>query len=161
MGVDCRLEITAYHEAGHAVAGYLLGYLPIDVTIERDGAIVGRTNFDPMPDSLKDYLNESREKREYIRARVITECAGTIATDIKFPGRSHDEGDTHDHYWTEKLMEETIIWEGHIEKNLAEFLDETRTLLNRNWLWVEAVAAALLDSKSLTRLEIFRLKPEQ
>jgi ATP-dependent Zn protease len=94
-------EETAYHEAGHAVMGCVLQRYPVSVSITADGkGLVGKTEFeqDAPPGGFR-YFDCSEKKKRYIRTRVLIEVAGTIAHDMKYPGRAHDEGDANDEHW--------------------------------------------------------------
>jgi ATP-dependent Zn protease len=146
-------EETAYHEAGHAVMGCLLQRFPLWVSIIPDGkGGVGRTEFDP--DGRRySHFDQSDAKKAYIRARVLIEVAGTLAHDIKFPGRVHDEGDAHDEHWARDLVIE-VSWEDDRDAYLARAKQEAKTLLQENWNLVEKVAAALLAGKRLDRADL-------
>jgi ATP-dependent Zn protease len=53
-----------------------------------------------------------------------------------------------------------VSWQDH-EDYLAEAQAKTVQLLKRHWPWVEAVARALLERKTLSREEILSLRPEE
>ena len=117
-------EDTAYHEAGHAVMGCILQTNPLWVSIVSDGAGgVGKTEFeDDWPPGGYRYLDEFEEKKKYIRIRVLIEVAGTIAHDIKFPDRDHDQGDVFDDYWARELIAESVNWEDDKKAYLAHLI---------------------------------------
>ena len=74
---------TAFHEAGHAAMGLLLGRPPRSASIVRDGPIAGAVTFDKdWPQSALSYFDKSQEKRLYLERRVMIEIAGTTAHDI-------------------------------------------------------------------------------
>src|SRR5262249_43133055 len=113
-------EDTAYHEAGHAVMGCVLQRLPLWVSIIPDGkGVVGRTEFeqDGRPGGYS-HFDQSDAKKAYIRVRVLIEVAGTIAHNIKFPDRVHDEGDANDEHWARDLVIE-VSWEDDRDAYLA------------------------------------------
>ncbi|MGA8498946.1 MAG: hypothetical protein WB764_25920 [Xanthobacteraceae bacterium] len=147
-------EDTAYHEAGHAVMGYVLQRFPLLVTIIPDGTgAVGKTEFEKYaPPGGYRYFDDTAEKKRDIRSRVLIDVAGTIAHDLKFPERDHDEGDKHDDYWARDLVGGNVSWEDH-----EEYLERTRqdgvALLKQNWHLVDKVAAALLQHGKLMRAD--------
>jgi ATP-dependent Zn protease len=69
--VDPQKIATAYHEAGHAVMGCVVGRLPLSATIVPDGkGVVGQVHFEVgVPEFAKSYLNKSPAKRQYAEQR--------------------------------------------------------------------------------------------
>jgi ATP-dependent Zn protease len=152
-------EETAYHEAGHAVMGCVLGRNPLSVSIVGDGrGAVGKTEFeqDTPPGGFR-HFDQSETKRKYIRTRVLIEVAGTIAHDIKFPGRAHDAGDAYDEYWANQLVTEGVHLEDDRNAYLASAKQEAEDLLRKNWRLVEKVAVALLERRELCRAELLAI----
>jgi cell division protease FtsH len=158
-------EETAYHEAGHAVIGCVRQRYPLSVSIVSDGkGAVGKTEFeqDAPPGGFR-YFDDSDEKKRYMRTRVLIEVAGTIAHDIKYPGRAHDEGDANDDHWARQLVTEGVRVEDNREGYLAHAKQEAEALLRDNWYLVAKVAAALLRYQELSGaelLEVCELKPD-
>jgi cell division protease FtsH len=152
-------EETAYHEAGHAVMGFVLRRYPQSISIIPDGTgAVGKTEFDKdAPKGGFRYFDDSDAKRRYIRIRVLIEVAGTIAHDLKFPGRDHDQGDAHDNHWARELIVESVSWEDDHEVYLERTKQEATLLLKENWHLVEAVAGALLQWQTLTRAGLLQI----
>jgi ATP-dependent Zn protease len=149
-------EKTAYHEAGHAVMDCVLEHYPLSVSIVADGTgAVGNTEFeqDAPPGGFR-YFDESEKKKKYIRTRVLIEVAGTIAHDIKFAGRAHDQGGAHDDRSARQLVIEGVPMEDDRENYLAGARREAETLLKENWHLVDKVAAALLQRQELSRVEL-------
>lgn len=73
-------KITAYHEAGHALVGHLLGgaHQPLyKVTITPRGPSLGHTSFEPKDDMVSINLQE-------LEARIATQLAGRVAEEIVF-----------------------------------------------------------------------------
>lgn len=153
------LEETAFHEAGHAVMGCIVGRYPVSVTIVPDGPIAGKTEFEPgVPSFARRYLDESPEKRAYTQQRVLTELAGSIAHDLFRSGRTLDRGDETDLHWARELMIDLVSWQDH-DAYLEQARAKATVLLKEHWQWVETVACALLDRKSLSRAELMTLRP--
>lgn len=151
-------EETAVHEAGHVVAGYLLQRYPLWVSIIPDGrGGVGRTEFEEdAPKGGYRYFDDGDRKKQYIHTRVIIEVAGTVAHDIKCPGRTHDQGDAHDDRWAKELVAESVSWEDK-DDYLTRAKQDARALLRRNWSIVEKVAAALVERQKMERAELLKI----
>lgn len=86
----------------------------------------------------------------------MIEVAGTIAHDIKFPGRAYDEGDAYDEHWARDLVIE-VSWEDDRDAYLARAKQEAEALLQENWHLVENVAAALLQHRRLDRTDLLKI----
>jgi ATP-dependent Zn protease len=156
-------EATAYHEAGHAVVGAVRGRAPIFVTIVPDGGAAGKNEFpkDWRPE-FKDHFGESPEKRAYIETRILTEIAGTVAHDLRFPERAHDAGDTYDEGCARALIEDNAGWADSDRASYFRHLQETaRRLLQTNWPWVEALVRALIERKTISTAEVMELRPSK
>ena len=153
---------TAYHEAGHAVIGALLNRPPISVTIIAIGACVGKTEF--TDDFLPEYrrrMNDSAEKKEYIKTRILIAVAGSIAHEIFAPGRIPDAGDINDLKHAAEMMDESSCWVEDPKSYLEGLQLIARTLLFENWSWVQAVAIELMSRKTLGIGDVQRLMPSK
>lgn len=151
---------TAYHEAGHAVMGCLLKRFPLSVTVVPRGQVIGETFFESeVPDYAYSYLNDSPDKRRYAEQRILTELAGSAAHSILMPDRQHDRADSNDLYFTQQLIVELVSWEEDREAHLLAAQVQASDLLRKNWEWVEAVAKALCEKKTLQREDILKLRP--
>jgi ATP-dependent Zn protease len=156
-------EATAYHEAGHAVVGAVRGRPPIFVTIIPDGRIAGKNEFpeDCRPE-FKNHFGDSPEKRAYIETRILTEVAGTAAHDLHIPERAHDWSDAYDEQCASTLIDENAGWADSEPDSYFQQLQETaRGLLQTNWPWVEAVARALIERKTISTAEVMELRPSE
>jgi len=139
--------------------GCVLQRYPLWVTIVPDGSgAVGKTEFekDAPPGGFR-YLDQSEEKKRYIRIRVLIEVAGTIAHDLKFTGRAHDQGDAHDEHWARELIVESVSWEDDQEAYFEHTKQDGTALLKENWHLVEAVAVALLQRQTLAGAELLQI----
>jgi ATP-dependent Zn protease len=130
-------EETAYHEAGHAVMGCVLERHPLSVSIVGDGkGAVGQTEFEQdAPLGSFRHFDQSETKKKYIRTRVLIEVAGTIAHDIKFPERAHDEGDAYDDHWAKQLVTEGVHVEDDRDGYLASARQEAEGCSRRTGRW--------------------------
>ena len=154
-------EATAYHEAGHAVVGAVRGRAPIFVSIIPDGGAAGKNEFpiDCRPE-FKSHFGDSPEKRAYIEIRILTTFAGTVAHDLRFPERAHDAGGAYDERCARALIEDNAGWADNDRESYFQQLQETaRGLLQTNWPWVEAVARALIERKTIWTAEVMELRP--
>jgi hypothetical protein len=154
-------EATAYHEAGHAVMGAIRNRPPTEVTIIPKGGVAGRTEFPKdWKAEFKRYLLDTPEKRDYIDTRVMTVLAGTIAHDLRCPGRKHDLGDARDEGGARDLIEQNACWAADCRDSYFQQLQETaHGSLQANWPWVEAVARTLLEGKTISGATVVSLRP--
>jgi hypothetical protein len=92
------LTRTAYHEAGHTVAGWLYGRMPEIVSTRPAETYRGITSFEPL-DPGDDFAAgfepgfpvplQAAETRRRIEARVVISLAGPIAGDYAAPIRGY------------------------------------------------------------------------
>jgi ATP-dependent Zn protease len=151
---------TAHHEAGHAVCGFALGRFPLWATIEREGNVAGKTEFEPaVPSCAWRHFDDSAERRAYAEQRIVGELAGTAAHDLLRPGRTADVADECDLYWAKELIIDLVNWEDP-DLYLEQAQLKARTIVKENRKWVVAVALALLERKTLSRDELLALKPD-
>jgi hypothetical protein len=152
-------EATAYHEAGHAVMGCLLGRPPLRVDIVPDACgNVGHTTF---PDDFREYegcLSDDPKFHAYIEIRVMIEAAGTVAHDLKSPARAHDSSDECDEHWARELvMYISVPLPDHGEYVRCR-RHRARELISHHGPWVEAVARALVEKKELCGSDVSELR---
>lgn len=154
-------EATAYHEAGHAVMGAIHDKSPDFITIVPHGDVAGINEFpDDLRPEYKRHHYDSPEKRCYIEARILIAVAGIVAHDLRFPARVRDAGDAHDARRAREIIEESAGWADNCRESYFQQLQETaRGLLQANWLWVEAVAHALIENRSLPGGKVIELRP--
>eukprot|EP01037_Dinobryon_pediforme_P027469 gene27469-30368_t len=152
-------QATAYHEAGHAVVGAVLGRAPIFVTIVPDGAVAGKNEFpDDWCHEFKSHFGDSPRKRAYIETRILTAVAGTVAHDLRFPERVHDEGDENDERCARAIVEDNAGWaDGDRDSYFQHLRASARRLVQLHWSWVHAVADALIERKTITTFDIMKL----
>ncbi len=146
-------EATAFHEVGHAIVGAVRDRPPLWVTVIAADGASGKTEFpENSLDEYKRVQNYSPEKRCYIETRILTVVAGTIAHDLHCPDRAHDAGDECDDRRACAFIAESAGWASDDRNGYFLRLQErARGLLQTNWPWVEAVARALIEHKTLQR----------
>jgi hypothetical protein len=151
-------EATAYHEAGHAAMGCILGRPPLCVSIVPDAhGNVGQTIFPNDWPNFEPYSSASLKKREYIEIRVLTEVAATFANDLKFPGRSHDSGDNQDEASARDMIQHVNVLDR--EEYLQCMRRKARGLIAQHWPWIEAVALAHIEKRKLRGCDLWELRP--
>jgi hypothetical protein len=126
---------TAYHEAGHAVIGVVLGRIPTSVDIVYDACgNAGHTYFGAdLPKDFKRYFNQSPEKRHYLEMRVLIALAGTAAHDFLCSGRAHDEGDNRDERAAMEMIEESRSWDQDHDRYLETLKILVREQVTEHW----------------------------
>ena len=83
-----RLELTAYHEAGHAVAAYILHVRPRKASIIPDHPknSLGRVTHSPLPVSVQHQISEgyidTSRSRGFIERHAMVSLAGDVAVRI-------------------------------------------------------------------------------
>src|SRR5947209_3102570 len=82
-----RLEVTAYHEAGHAVAAFNVGRSFRHVTIEPGDESLGHLLHDRFSRSFKPDIAMSKRTEATIEDHVLIGMAG-MAAERRFVGRS-------------------------------------------------------------------------
>lgn len=148
---------TAYHEAGHAVALYTLGFDVGDVSIAADQDSVGRVDT-PVPDVLADRLDileyMGEDGKEFMRRQIIVVLSGVKAIEV-LTGRVRDidldtltESPGTDYSRLNLWLPMLAPPEGY-----QAVFDETQAgadrVLRENWNAVRAVAEALLEREEM------------
>ena len=137
-----RKAHTAYHEAGHAVAGYLLGRDFLSVSITTEGNSAGRCNFIARPDTF-DPWNRDQATRRWLEIEVITDLAGGIAERMAtgFDNLAGMEGDVYS-----VLDTATFVTSNKKQRlaYLARAEARAELILRQHWGAVQALAEALL-----------------
>jgi hypothetical protein len=159
---------TAYHEAGHAVAAFLLNRGPRKATITPDGEALGSVTDmgrAAEPSGGGGYWELAARARRRVDHAIIELMAGGTA-EAHFLGREtyRDSGAlaraASDHGEISDLMDE-LAWPSRRQGNgYLVFLEATtRDLIEgeAGWRLVEALAKALLDRKTLSASEVRNL----
>jgi hypothetical protein len=147
-----RLEATAYHEAGHAVACYHLHLRFTHVTIIPDDDSLGAIhhgkdyyskNFDPESDN-------SLKTMDRIEREVISSLAGQAA-EAKYRNRNNWKGSVSD--WSKGVdFASRSAGGGEVLQKYVEYCwARAKALFNPPWLWyaVEVLARELLKDKKI------------
>lgn len=170
-------KITAFHEAGHALVGHLLGgiHQPVyKVTIAPRGQSLGHTAFEPKAD------NTSISKQE-LEARICAILAGRVAEEIVFGEQNITTGAESDLKHATELAynmvtrwgfseqvglvynggDTDIISSSVIEEEVQEIIERcharTREILIQNRAQLNVLAQALLERETLDSKDIKQL----
>ena len=145
------LERVAYHEAGHAVAGFLLRRSFAYVTIESAADSLGHCDFAPLDSLLGQIIDGAGDHAiAELRRGLITVLAGPAAEE-RFAGPYDLAGEDD----TEQAVDlaSVIAATPNEARALAEAaFDEARGLwsIAAQWAAVAALAAALLERNRLS-----------
>jgi len=143
-------EETAYHEAGHAVACYVLKYVFEEVSIIRGEGFEGKLYANGIPEDLKERLVQkeilSPVDTKLIHEYIIISWAG-FASEYRFTGKPNLDGSTRD-------LRLAYLLAFHLDRPDKEYEEEAKELIYSNWKKVEAVAQALLESQTLTAQQV-------
>jgi hypothetical protein len=158
-------EIIAHHEAGHAVAGIVLGVAFVEVRIVpgKDGKIGvplktnpwrgARPSSNPREFTEKEWsaLSQSNEewerwkKRDHEKYAIF--CFAGKAAQLDYAGVVNDEDAKADYSFVE-------YWLPDYQQRKAALEREATELVRNNWPAVQAVAAKLLERDVLVPAEV-------
>ena len=145
-----KLERTAYHEAGHAVAAFHCDYALNTrlVSIEPKGDSAGRTEVYQKP-SFDPETDFDAETRARIQDEIVVLYSGAEAT-RKFTGRYDRRGVAGDYGAANALASVSHVAPEVIAKYLDYCKAVARELVEAKWDDIEVVAKELLLKKSLS-----------
>ena len=171
---DKTKKITAYHEAGHALIGHLLGaeHNPIyKVTITPRGPTLGHTSFEPSSEEYSMSLTQ-------IEAMIATQLAGRIAEELIFGEQNITTGAENDLQNASDLAYKMVTRWGYskrigpiylnkandfisksvIEQEVQAIImrnyDRTKQILIANRIKLDRLATELLERETLDAKEI-------
>jgi len=141
------LQQTAYHEAGHAVIAYRLGYEVEKVTIVRRQGVLGK------------YVCKDRPLAP---DGIRIDFAGALAEALVNPSDEEIQGGARSDWRNARRSTRVCAALGFIgvrEKDILieEILHETRALVRRDKAAIAKVAEALLKQKTLNGEDIKRI----
>lgn len=150
--VDDRLKRTAYHEGGHAVVSVLTRRQVKKVTIVPDGETLGEVvHYGWPPSIIEDTATRASESksRRWLFREMIIHHAGMIAEAKGTGGMTEDivEWGGSD---SSTLADYVLQAFGDSQKKVDQTKQETKKLLDAHWEAVEAIAAALLEHRTLS-----------
>lgn len=149
---------TAYHEAGHAVADYVLGREVKHVTINPDeekGTLGHCAGAPPTEDEHPEY-GLTHEAGGWVRDMLVSLQAGGLAEE-KHCGECDEAGCGQDNEAAVSLAFSIAGSEEDAQAHLDTAHSQATVLIEKAWPAVEAVAAALLERKHLEGPEVIRI----
>ncbi len=145
-----RWEATAYHEAGHAVAAYVVGRRVREISIVADGDMLGHVAYWPWPDSFHPDYETDGKTRRMVESGIITSLAGPVAEAL-FRGRHNWRGANSD---TRQAVDLASYMCGGAEETgayIGWLFWRARTILSlpEHWAAVQALAGDLLEQRRI------------
>jgi ATP-dependent Zn protease len=127
-------KATAYHEAGHALAGYRFGHYGEILSIVPQDGIAGYLS------SEVEWADGSKDVEQ-----IIVLYAG-YASESKYYPDANKFGSSGDDEKAAELLERTNETELNLRKKAKEIID-------KNWIIIEAIAGKLFEYKTLEEEE--------
>jgi ATP-dependent Zn protease len=129
-------EVTAYHEAGHAVMALALGRPVTAVSILPDRRFLGVCEFGKAV---------FRPSEDWLQREILIALAG-IAAEARHTGEYAWDAADHDRVYAEELAAQRAGSDRKTQRLMRRLLSKAEHLLSReeNWRAVEKLAAELL-----------------
>ena len=144
-----KIEKVAYHEAGHAMASWVLKIQFSEVSIISDDESEGRVT-NRLPDSFFDDSNVNRQRRLFEK-HILILLAGGLAEE-KLTRQEDIDGNASDYKSAAELALRTTGSEAEANAFLLRLTERARNMVDLPTYWaaIEALAAVLLHSKKLS-----------
>lgn len=142
-----RRRATAYHEAGHAVAAFIVQRGFRKISILEDEETLGRVLYQKWRKDFDPSVIDPERARRQIEKAIVTAYAGGEA-ERRHTGRRNARGSRSDDETAVDLACYVIAdWEEELTAFLRWLRIRSRNIVTvaQNWRAVEALAAALLD----------------
>lgn len=158
---EMRREATAYHEAGHAVAAWSLGYRPTLATIVSAAESAGQVRHEnPFPGVNLEFDGSDWARLRVERAIIIC-LAGPIAQKRYRPSSWRNWHGAAD-YATATQLALRVCGSGELARAFLKWLDlRAGALVADHWPDIDRIAIALLNRGTLTHEEITSLVLER
>jgi hypothetical protein len=148
-------ESTAYHEAGHAVAAFVLalkiGKRGVSIVADREKDFVGLAHV-PVQVRERPDCAVSGRTRLHLEKQAIMSFAGDAA-ERKFDGRHRFGGHRDYQHAAELLALLATSWEQHDARIEVARLG-ARDIVEATWSSIQAVAEELLRKKTLNVADV-------
>ena len=139
------LEATAYHEAGHAVASFLLRRAFRYVSIEPEGGSLGQLHMKKLPESFNPDINSDMRTRSWIEREAMIDFAGDVAATHAGYEQGAGTGGDMSNAVGMILHEVGSAEEAEAYANWLYIRAKGMITFGHNWGAVEMLAAALLE----------------
>lgn len=148
-------KATAFHEAGHAVAAFYSG-LPVHkatIVFDREHATLGHVrHHNPLHRAPELDIYEMTPNVKDRMERLVVVCLAGAIAERRHAGRASRAGASEDHHQAAGLALHLAGGSGDGATLLLRYLDwRAHNLVKARWPEIEAVAAALLEHKTLGR----------
>ena len=147
---------TAYHEAGHVVAALMQGVAVRSVTIvpDKQKAYHGLTRHEDLTRGVDLETDNSSRTRSRIEKMIVVRFAGAAAQ-RRYDRRSWRGFHSSSDYKIAARLAATVCSSPAASKAFLKWLAVTADdLIGAHWPYVEKVAKALLEEKTLSRARI-------
>jgi hypothetical protein len=143
-----RIERTAYHEAGHAVAAYLRHLRFTSISIVPYRGTLGRCEFSEAPIIIDLHAGTLQHTRRRIETLIIVSLAGVIA-ECLLTGRTNWRGAHADLHDAARYASFVTGSEDELGAYVRWLWEHTRMLLGAPpcWLAVQQLASALVEDR--------------
>jgi hypothetical protein len=141
---DEKRKLTAFHEAGHAVADHLGGFSPYRVTIKHEGDTLGRVH------SLDGYLSSPEVTASQIESMLMSLYAG-YAAEIEVGGDASAarKGACDDFNAAREILEGFVD-----EQDELKWVQLAQKFVRDNWGAITHVAEYLLVHETMDLVEV-------
>jgi hypothetical protein len=156
-----KIEKTAYHEAGHAVAAFYMKSSFCYITIEPDEESLGHVMFKKYRDSFNPEIDSDRIIRKPLEKAIIIAFAGAIAEQI-FSGQKNPTGTSRDF---RSAVDDATYLCGNLEETEA-YINwlwiRTKNMIRQpaKWCSVKRLAEELLDCRKIGYMKTRRIIKE-
>jgi hypothetical protein len=161
-GPRSALEATAYHAAGRAVIGRVLGLTCGDVAIKPNNDSIRHVIIRDPWQTIQDWEDRQhfRDPASAFRGTIIALMAGREA-ELEIFGAQGDVGDRHDdEVQIALLLQDAEPW-GDPDRFRTRLRGKTRVLVRRHRQSIERIAHGLLSTNVLTRDAVEAIMAQQ
>ena len=152
---DAELRATAYHEAGHAVAAFVLRRPIRTASIEPAEGSLGRVEHHPPGKWFQPDAGVDTRTRNLVKRHIVGHLAGPLAEE-RFTGSHNETGATSDHHHAVDLASYLVDDDERLQILVDDLSSRAAELLARTDVWraVEAVAEELVRDRLLAGREV-------
>ena len=147
------LRVTAYHEAGHAVAAFSERVAIQGITLEVCRDYAGRVIHANPYQGIKLDIDNTLRSRNRVRAVVRVLLAGFMAQKMKYPNSYRSDHDKTDRQTAANLIRRIASPRTPDASLKVLGLDVEKTL-TAQWYQVEALAQELLKQRTFSQKEV-------